>query len=452
MVLTAWAFRGHNDIGVNMKKRIAYLAVAIPLLCLLMAFAYNLPPIHDRLSGRVEEIQIWVKGIVSPPERIAFKPQQGLPAAEEDLPTARPAPTATPSPTATTIPETALPTATPTLSPTPLPPSVALQGVKYQDQHGLWNYCAPSNLAMALSYWGVNVDRLVTGKFLKPNEYDKNVMPYEMANYVTEKTDLSVVSRVAGDLDTLKRFLVAGFPVLVEKGAWIKDFSGVVSWMGHYEVVTGYDDANKVIIAQDSYYTPDYEVDYDTLTRGWRSFNGAYLVIYPPDKEQQVKDILGPQADETANYQYAAQQASDEIYSLSGVDQFFAWYNRGTNLKELQDYAGAAEAYDQAFAIYNTLPEDKTVRPYRILWYQTGPYFAYYYTKRYYDVISLSTTAIEAVLDSRPALEESYYWRAMAKAALGDLSGAGEDFRASLKWHPDFPPTVYQMQQLGISP
>jgi Tfp pilus assembly protein PilF len=92
------------------------------------------------------------------------------------------------------------------------------------------------------------------------------------------------------------------------------------------------------------------------------------------------------------------------------------------------------------------------VRPYRILWYQTGPYFAYYYTQRYYDVITLATTAIEAVLDSRPALEESYYWRAMAKAALGDLNGAGEDFRTSLKWHPDFPPTVYQMGQLGINP
>jgi tetratricopeptide (TPR) repeat protein len=216
-------------------------------------------------------------------------------------------------------------------------------------------------------------------------------------------------------------------------------------------VVTGYDDARKVFITQDSYFTPDYEVAYDEFLQGWRSFNYAYLAIYPPDKEQEVMDILGAEADETANYQAAALKASEEIYSLTGVDQFFAWYNRGTNLMLLQDYSGAAAAYDEAFAIYNQLPEDKSIRPYRVLWYQTGPYFAYYYTGRYYDVISLADTAINAALDE-PALEESYYWRAMSKAALGDSAGAIEDYRTSLKYHPDFEPTLYQLQVLGVAP
>jgi hypothetical protein len=317
------------------------------------------------------------------------------------------------------------------------------------DQHGLWNYCAPANLAMALSYWGWGGDRLDTGKVLKPYQKDKNVMPYEMEAYVREKTDLGVVSRVGGDFDLLKRLLVAEFPVLVEKGAYIKDFTGVVSWMGHYEVITGYDDNRQIFIAQDSYFTPDYEVPYDTFLQGWRSFNYTYLIVYPKDRESEVMSILGEQADATQNLQYAAQKASNEVYALTEVDQFFAWYNRGTNLKDLQDYSGAAEAYDQAFDIYNSLPEDKSVRPYRILWYQTGPYFAYYYTGRYQAVISLATTAIEAALDE-PALEESFYWRAMARYALGDITGAGDDFRESLKYHPDFPPTLEQMAALGI--
>jgi tetratricopeptide (TPR) repeat protein len=239
-------------------------------------------------------------------------------------------------------------------------------------------------------------------------------------------------------------------PVLVEKGVH-RDFTGVVSWMGHYEVVTGYDDARGVFITQDSYFTPDFEVAYDEFEKGWRSFNDTYLVIYPKDRENEVLALLGPQqAENTANLQYAAEKASDEIYSLADVDQFFAWYNRGTNLKDLQDYGGGGR-YDEAFAIYNQLPEDKSVRPYRILWYQTGPYYAYYYTGRYYDVISLASTALDAALDE-PALEESFYWRAMAKAALGDSAGAAEDFRQSLKYHPDFPPTIAQMQVLGITP
>jgi tetratricopeptide (TPR) repeat protein len=185
--------------------------------------------------------------------------------------------------------------------------------------------------------------------------------------------------------------------------------------------------------------------------QGWRSFNYTYQVVYPPEKEAEVMALLGPQADPTANLQYAAQKASDEIYGLSGVDQFFAWYNRGTNLKELQDFGGAAAAYDEAFAIYNSLPEDKSVRPYRILWYQTGPYFAYYYTGRYQGVISLATTAIEAALDE-PALEESFYWRAMSKAALGDTAGAVADFEESLKYHPGFPPAEEQLRAMGVEP
>lgn len=435
-----------------MQKKLFSIAGVIILGLLLVVVVYNLPPVRSRLEPRVDELQIRIRSIIDPPEKAAFVPQGQVVASLQ--PTALPSATPTPKPTYTYTPtrpaSTPLPSATPTLTPTPLPGSFALTGVKYQDQHGLWNYCAPTNLAMALSFWDVNLDRLEVGKAVKPNELDKNVMPYEMVDYVNNQTSLRGLARVAGDMDLIKKFIANGFPVLVEKGAWIKDFSGVVSWMGHYEVITGYDDARNIFIAQDSYYTPDYEVPYDTFERGWRSFNYAYIMIYPPEKEQQVFELLGQQADETANLQYAAQKASDEIFQQTDVDQFFAWYNRGTNLKDLQDFTGAAIAYDEAFAIYNSLPEDKSIRPYRILWYETGPYFAYFYTGRYYDVISLADTAIGAVLDDNPALEESFYWRGMAKAALGDTTGAIADYRESLKWHPGFEPSVYQLTLLGV--
>jgi hypothetical protein len=433
------------------RRNLSLLAVAIPACILTAIVIALLPPVQSRLAPRLEEAAILWRGIIAPPERVEFRPQ-GTPAAALPSPTPLPSATATLTATPTQPQATPLPSATPTLSPTPLPAAFNLSGVTYQDQHGLWNYCAPSNLAMALSYWGLELDRTDTGKVLKPNQYDKNVMPYEMADYVRQHTGLSVVERVGGSLELLKRFTAAGFPVLVEKGAYIKDFTGTISWMGHYQVVTGYDDTALEIIAQDSYYTPDYRVPYQKYIQGWRSFNYTYLVIYAPEKEAEVLALLGEDAETGANLLRAAEAASAEIFQTSGVDQFFAWYNRGTSLKELQDYGGAAAAYDEAFTIYNALPEDRSVRPYRMLWYQTGPYYAYYYTGRYYDVISLADAALNAVLDDRPALEESFYWRAMAKAALGDLDGAAKDFRQSLKWHPDFGPTVYQMSLLGLEP
>ena len=435
-----------------MRNRVTILFILVFLL-VFCGVIYYLPPVHDRLSWRLEELVIVIKSMISPPENVELLPggQNLAPVEVTVFPNGTPTPVFTITPSPTRPAETPQPLSTATLSPTPLPNKVSLKGVRYENQHGLWNYCAPANLSMALSYWGWKGDRTDTGKVLKPYERDKNVMPYEMVDFVSTQTSLAAVSRVGGDIDLIREFVANGFPVLVEKGAWIRDFTKVVSWMGHYQVVTGYDDARQVIIAQDSYFTPDFEVAFEDFIHGWRSFNYAYLVIYPPDKEQQVMEILGADANEIDNYNRAARKASDEIFALTGADQFFAWYNRGTNLEELQDYAGAAGAYDEAFTIYNQLPEDRSVRPYRILWYQTGPYFAYFYVGRYYDVISLATTAIEAALDE-PAIEESFYWRGMARNALGDDAGAIQDFRESLKYHPDFEPALYQLNLLGVAP
>ena len=119
----------------------------------------------------------------------------------------------------------------------------------------------------------------------------------------------------------------------------------------------------------------------------------------------------------------------------------------------LRDYSGAAKAYDQAFLMYDALPTDDAIRPYRILWYQTGPYYAYYYTGRYVDVIVMATkNSIEMVRDDVPALEESFYWRGMAKIAIGDQDGGEEDFRTCLEYHQDFNPCVVELNKLGIFP
>ncbi|HHH83026.1 MAG TPA: tetratricopeptide repeat protein, partial [Chloroflexi bacterium] len=213
----------------------------------------------------------------------------------------------------------------------------------------------------------------------------------------------------------------------------------------------GYDDSKEQFTVQDSYIMPDLPIAYEDLERYWRHFNYTYLVIYPPAREEEVLQLLGPHVDETYNMEYAAQKASDEIFRLSGREQFFAWFNRGTSLMRLQDYGGAAAAYDQAFQIDAQLAiTDPEHRPWRILWYQTGPYWAYYYTGRYYDVLSLANFTLENM--SEPAVEESFYWRALAKEALGDVSGAIEDLRKALKWHPDWIPALQQLDRLGATP
>ncbi len=433
------------------NPRIVLLAL-IPVLCLVAVGVYYLPPVHERLAWRVDNLVAEIKYAINPPEEVVFVPQgqvASTPVGTLNFPTPIPSATPTASPTATiTQPGPTLPPAPtdpPTPTPTSIPAQVRLVGVRHEYQK--WNNCGPATLSMALSFWGWPGDQLEAAAFLKPNDRDKNVMPYEMESFVDQLPDLEALVRVGGDLDLLRRLLAAGFPVVVEKGFEGETFDG---WMGHYGLITGYDDAQASFWVFDSYVGPstDFLIPYAEVLYHWQAFNDIYLVIYPPEREAEVLAILGPQADEIENYRYAAQKASDEIYTSTGRDQYFAWFNRATNLVQLQDYAGAADAYDQAFALYPSIPEEQ--RPWRMFWYQTGPYFAYFYTGRYYDVINLATTTLTAA--NEPALEESFYWRAMAKLALGDTDGAIADFRTSLEWHPGFEPSTYQLGLLGVTP
>jgi tetratricopeptide (TPR) repeat protein len=82
------------------------------------------------------------------------------------------------------------------------------------------------------------------------------------------------------------------------------------------------------------------------------------------------------------------------------------------------------------------------------MWYQTGPYKAYYYSGRYNEVINLATHTLANM--SEPVLEESYYWRGLAREAVGDVPGAIEDLRAALNMHPGFEPALSQLRRLGV--
>ncbi len=302
---------------------------------------------------------------------------------------------------------------------------------------------------MALSYWGWKGDRLDTGRWMKPYGKDKNVMPYEMQAYTEEVAGLRSVVRVGGNLTLIKDFIANGFPVLIEKSEVLHGEYGPGStgWMGHYMVFNGYDDAKQILIGQDSLTGPDAEFPYSQLENDWRGFNYIYLVVYPAEKEETVFKLLGDQLDEKANYEFAGLIAANEVMGLSGRDQFFAYFNRGTNLVALQDYSTAAAMYDEAYAIYPNIPEDD--RPYRAVWYQTGPYYAYYFTGRYWDVINLATTTLDAM--SEPILEESYYWRARAELALGDTVGAQKDLRLALKYHEGFAPAEQLLADMGLA-
>lgn len=410
----------------------------------------SIPGIRERVKFQYDEWRVRLRYALNPPQEAVFIPNPEVDAIVQATMlsyfTTQTAAAVTPTPQ---VPSAMIEISpTPTLTPTPLPAEVSIPGVRYQTQHGLWNYCAPSTLAMALSYWGWEGTRTDVGPLLKPFDRDKNVMPYEMVEYVETYTGLKAVLRYGGTIELLKKLVASGFTVLLEKGIVIRDYNGRLGWMGHYTVVSGYNDATREFITQDSYFSEDYIVSYDELQLQWRSFNYTFIVIYAAEKEEQLMHVLGDYSDQQQSSQIAARIAAEEAVSLTGVQQFFAYFNRGSSLVNLQDYTGAASTYDQAFSLMAALPTAD--RPWRVMWYQTGPYFAYYYIGRYSDVIQLASNTIDTV--DEPYIEESYVWRARARIALGENQAAIEDVRKALEYHPGFTPAVELAQYLGIQP
>ncbi|MFN2273037.1 MAG: C39 family peptidase [Anaerolineae bacterium] len=328
------------------------------------------------------------------------------------------------------------PTDTPSPTPTPLL-VYRLPGVRHEHQG--WNNCGPTTLAMALSYWGYDETQHDIAPALKPDPEDKNVSLWEMEAYARD-LGLGAIVRAGGTLERLKALVRAGFPIIVETW-YVRDAR---DQLGHYRLVIGYDDTAQEFLTYDSLHGPDIPIGYQEMDELWRVFNRMYLVVYATDRWDALAAVLGPDVDDAAMYERALETARFEManppsscaaYADCGDWVTFSWFNVGTSLTSLGRHAEAAPAYDEA---------RRLGLHFRMLWYQFGPYESYYAVGRYDDVIALAN----ATLATTNNLEESYYWRGVARWAQGDVAGARTDFETALHYHEGWSPAVEALEKL----
>jgi tetratricopeptide (TPR) repeat protein len=255
---------------------------------------------------------------------------------------------------------------------------------------------------------------------------------------------------LGGSFHTLTHLISLGIPVIVERGV-----DGPDGWDGQYATVIGYDQSggkmDVTLVPSLGSGTP-VTISDEELDKGWRAFNYAYLIIYPKELKAELENLLGSDADPEQNLRNAVNQATREIGTTTGRDRFFAYFNLGALQTQQKNYAGAAGAFDTAYEFYWGLPYEQ--RPWRILWYQDSPYEAFFYTGRYMDVIALSER-MQASAAPQSVLEESLYWHAVAKNAMGDRSGAIADLRELHSLNPNFAPGETLLQNLqkgGFAP
>jgi tetratricopeptide (TPR) repeat protein len=360
--------------------------------------------------------------------------------------------TPTPQPTATDTPtQTPLPTATYTTEPVPIgggsetsasvvqsasasiPASHRNYGFVWDRQ--VWNNCGPATVTTALSFYGWQNDQEYAMSFLRPNRDDKNVSPYELVNFVNEQTGVRALYRMGGDLNTLKALIAAGFPVVIERGMMFE----ANDWLGHYQSLVAYDDSLRGFYAYDSFLGDGTSGEgifqpYDEVDADWRHFNRTFIVIYAQENESTVQRILGDLWDESGAAEVAFTTAQEEV--RADQTDGFAWHNMGSALVALERYAEAATAFDRA----------RTAGlPWRMLWYQFGTFEAYYEVGRYEEIISLAQSNLQGANE----LEESYYWRGMAHAALGNTSQALSDLRTALQYNPNFAAAEAALNELN---
>ncbi|NLE75826.1 MAG: tetratricopeptide repeat protein [Chloroflexi bacterium] len=394
---------------------------------------------HGGAQGLVERLQtaVWERRPPAPAvdaPSAAVLPWDGaapvliaeptLPAASAALPTSSPTPSTTPAPAPSFTPTfTATPRPTPTPAYLPAASSVALAGLTHAWQ--TWNNCGPATLALALSYFGSELGQGEIGAALRPYEDDKNVSPEELAAYARGQGFRAVV-RVNGSADRLRLLLSNGLPVLVETWREPAPDDG----MGHYRLLTGYDHALEEWIVYDSYDSMGLDpsapyagirLPYAGFDALWWVFNRVYVLVFTDAEAPLVEAIVGGEMDDAAMLARAlddTRRATEEH-----PEDPFAWFNLGSNLVEVGQFHQAAAAYDRAREIG---------LPWRMLWYQFGPFRAYYEVGRFDDLLALAAATLQTV----DSIEEIHYWRGMALQAKGDAAAARQAFHRVLELQP----------------
>ena len=416
------------------KLTLVKFGLIIIVLLVVGVLLYQVPAINIRLSWRVDVAITYIRNVINPVGQMPTplpQPAAAVTPFPSQTPTNRPAeqPLITPSPGSTS-------TRTPT--PTALPQSINLGSPSWEKQTP--NNCGPATLSLYLRSHNWEGNQTDISDLLKPETGDRNVNVEELIYYVrTQAGWLNAEYRVGGDIELLKRFLAAGLPVMIEEGDLLDEqyWPNDDRWAGHYLLLSGYDESTQTFIAQDTFRSPDRNVPYQAVAENWQAFNYVYLLVYRTDQTELVKLILGEDWDPDINRQKALELAQSQ--TIQDPNNAYAWFNLGSNQVYFERYHEAAQAYDTARQV--GLPQ-------RMLRYQFGPFFAYFFSGRNDDLLALTKYALQRT----PNSEETLLWRGWGRYRAGETSRAMDDFQAALEENPFYQDAKYALEFVIANP
>jgi tetratricopeptide (TPR) repeat protein len=397
-----------------MNKEIKTIFIALAVISIATLLIYQIPAIKSRVDWRLDVFQVYVKNTINPlgpvPTALPVTPKPSTP---------------TMLPTNTVVAEN-IPSITPTSTLVPLPAQVMLTSPTYEKQTA--NNCGGATLSMALRMYGWEGNQTDISNVIKPISGDRNINPEELRYYVrTQAGWLNLEYRVGGNIELLKRILAANYPVIVESVTSLnpQDALGANDdlWAAHFLLITGYDDTKQEFNVQDTYRGPDLKVSYEQLKKDWKPFNNLYMVIYFPQFEEDIKNLLASDWDPNLNRQ-STLDLTQALTSQPTADAF-DWFNYGSNLTYFERYEEAALAFDKAREIG---------LPIRMFRYQFSPFLAYFHSGRNEDLLALTNYALGVTEMS----EEAWLWYGFGLYRNGDNAGALKAWQKADSINPNF--------------
>ncbi|MCR4263272.1 MAG: C39 family peptidase [Candidatus Roizmanbacteria bacterium] len=290
-----------------------------------------------------------------------------------------------------------------------------------------FNNCGPAALSMTLSHYGIFVSQQELGQALRPYQNpqgdndDKSVVLDELAYFAEKNYDFIPYHRPVGNMDLVKLFITYDMPVITR--TLLREGEDI----GHYRVITGYDDNRKILIQDDSLQGKQLTYSYDEFNRLWEVFSYEYVVLVPHEKKEIAEAILGDYVNERYAWEQSVSLATDSL--KQNPNNMYATFNRSVAYYHLGQYEKAIADFE---SVENQLP-------WRTLWYQIDPILAYYQLGNFDRVLSITD---QILTNHNRAFSELYFLRGKIYEKHGNESAAQEEFRNVELYNSSFDPEV----------
>ena len=289
-------------------------------------------------------------------------------------------------------------------------------------------------LSALMRYWGIVENQYHIADQIHPDSLDPFISFSDLERYISENyTEFMTLNRDNGDRELLIELLHRSIPVIV----FVQNQSTLPFWpgddhiTGSYLLILGYNAQSNTFLFQDTRKGNTLEIPEEELLSCWYPFQRSYMIVYPTEKDEEVREALTENYFEELNIQRALTKFKTDSEMLP--DNAYAQYNLGTALHKYGDEKGAWDSFQTA--LDNSLPQ-------RFINFRSE---------------MLETALILGYADDIVALTEDQYqrnshdeiltlYRGWASILQGDIEKGSELFKKAGKINPNSDLVLYAIK------